>query len=51
MTGGTVSAALALHGLPSYRERLPAPVHHERRRLLPGGRMGASSTALGAQQD
>ena len=26
MTGGTVSAALALHSLPSYRERLPAPV-------------------------
>lgn len=42
MTGGTVSAAIALHRLPSYRERLPEPVA-EANPALVGALLGIAS--------
>ena len=42
MTGGTVSAALALHSLPGYRKRLPAAVA-EANPALVGALLGVAS--------
>ena len=42
MTGGTMSAALALHRLPSYRKRLPAPVAEANPALI-GALLGVAS--------
>ncbi len=42
MTAGTVPAALALHSLPSYRKRLPAPVA-EANPALVGALLGVAS--------